>query len=370
MAHDVFISYSSKDKRIADALCAALEGQGIQCWIAPRNITYGSDYGEAIVDGINESRLMVLVFSSNANTSAHIKREVDRAVSKGLTIIPVRIEDVAPARALEYYISPLHWLDAVTPPIETHLHALAEKVKVILSKTETEQPVTATAVTEAARPGTARSVPSSVPTSRRFGMRAAIGGAVVALVLTTLLWVQPWRSGDTARDAGARQGQLDEQQRQEAARQAQLDQERRQEAAKAEEGRRAYEEAARRAEEATKRLEDARRAEEARQAKLLADQKRAQVPVVARVNRDVSRLDPPALKAAVEQKLRPRGLLKQSNADRWGVLVDVSSDGTITLTGVLHTTDERTETLRLAAEVPGVAGVKQRINVPQSWNAR
>ncbi len=82
MAHDVFISYSSKDQTAADALCATLEAHGIPCWIATRNITYGSDYGEAIVDGIHESRVMVLVFSSHANTSPHIKREVDRAVSK------------------------------------------------------------------------------------------------------------------------------------------------------------------------------------------------------------------------------------------------------------------------------------------------
>ena len=38
MAHDVFISHSSKDKPIADAICANLEGTGIRCWIAPRDI--------------------------------------------------------------------------------------------------------------------------------------------------------------------------------------------------------------------------------------------------------------------------------------------------------------------------------------------
>src|SRR6185436_5546378 len=139
MAHDVFISYSSKDKIAADALCATLEAHGILCWIAPRNISYGSDYGEAIVDGINESRVMVLVFSSHANTSPHIKREVDRAVSKSLTIIPIRIEDVAPTRALEYYISPVHWLDAVAPPLEPHLEALAGRIQILLAKRGVER---------------------------------------------------------------------------------------------------------------------------------------------------------------------------------------------------------------------------------------
>ena len=55
MAHDVFISYSSKDKLIADAACAILESKGIRCWIAPRDILPGADWGESIVDAL-ESR--------------------------------------------------------------------------------------------------------------------------------------------------------------------------------------------------------------------------------------------------------------------------------------------------------------------------
>ena len=52
MAHDVFISYSSKDKAVADAVCAGLEGRGIACWMAPRDIVPGVDWGAAIIDAI------------------------------------------------------------------------------------------------------------------------------------------------------------------------------------------------------------------------------------------------------------------------------------------------------------------------------
>lgn len=41
--HDVFISYASSDKPVADAVCAALEQRGIRCWIAPRDILPGLD---------------------------------------------------------------------------------------------------------------------------------------------------------------------------------------------------------------------------------------------------------------------------------------------------------------------------------------
>ena len=114
MVHDVFISYSSHDKPTADAACAALEAKGHRCWIAPRDVLPGMDYGEAIVDAIHACKVMVLVYSGSANTSPQIRREVERAVATGSAIIPFRIEDVPMSKSLEYYISSPHWLDALT----------------------------------------------------------------------------------------------------------------------------------------------------------------------------------------------------------------------------------------------------------------
>ena len=132
MAHDVFISYSSKDKPTADAVCATLEANAIRCWIAPRDVLPGTEWGGAIVDAIHNSQIMVMVFSSRANDSKHIKREVERAVNRGVVIIPFRIEEVFPSASLEYFIGNVHWLDALTTPLEQHLQALADKVRLLL----------------------------------------------------------------------------------------------------------------------------------------------------------------------------------------------------------------------------------------------
>jgi hypothetical protein len=132
-AFDVFVSYSTKDKLTADALCATFESNGLRCWIAPRDIMPGINWGEAIIKGIEQCRVMVLVFSAHANESSQVKREVERAVGKGLPVIPVRIEDVKPSRAMEYFISSQHWLDALTPPLEKHLQELARTVARLLA---------------------------------------------------------------------------------------------------------------------------------------------------------------------------------------------------------------------------------------------
>jgi hypothetical protein len=134
MAHDVFVSYASGDKTVADAVCAMLESHGIRVWIAPRDVLPGIHYGEAIIDAIHECRIMVLVFSSKANLSGHIPKEIERAVSQGITVMPLRIENVAPAKSLDYFIGSVHWLDALTPPLEFHLQRLAANVQTLLSR--------------------------------------------------------------------------------------------------------------------------------------------------------------------------------------------------------------------------------------------
>jgi hypothetical protein len=137
VAFDVFISYSSYDKVIADAACAALESANIRCWIAPRDISPGRNYGESIIDAIESAKVFVLILSGTANTSPQISREVERAVSKGLVIVPVRIEDVAPSRDLEYFISSPHWLDAFPPPRERYFGKLVESVQALLGAEKT-----------------------------------------------------------------------------------------------------------------------------------------------------------------------------------------------------------------------------------------
>jgi hypothetical protein len=125
---DVFVSHSKHDKPVADAVCHTLEANGLRCWIAPRDIAPGKMWSEAIIDGLESSKVFVLIFSANANQSGHVLREVERAVSKSLTIIPFRIEDVPPSRGLEYCISLPHWLDAMTPPLQQHINRLVHAV--------------------------------------------------------------------------------------------------------------------------------------------------------------------------------------------------------------------------------------------------
>ncbi|GEM_PF-2436570 len=108
----IFISYASVDKDIAFNLCDLLEKSGFLVFIAPRDISPGKDYAGEIIHGIDNSKMMLLLLSSNSNKSKHVIREVERAVKKDLILIPIRIEDIEPSKSLEYYCATSQWFDA------------------------------------------------------------------------------------------------------------------------------------------------------------------------------------------------------------------------------------------------------------------
>lgn len=110
--HDIFISYSSKDKPVADAVCRALEESGIPYWIAPRNAIPGIDYEEQIPPAIKSSQAMVLIFSANSNISKHVQSEVRIAFNAKKPIISFVIDSTQMSDGLDYYLGSSHWLVA------------------------------------------------------------------------------------------------------------------------------------------------------------------------------------------------------------------------------------------------------------------
>jgi hypothetical protein len=134
MAKDVFISYSSHDKSITNEVCEFIEKRGVACWIAPRDVTPGAVFDEAIIDAIETTQALVLILSGSANESPFVKNEVNRAFAKGKAIFTFRIEGVTPGKSLEFYLARHHWTDGFPPPLEEKLGHLANAILALLGK--------------------------------------------------------------------------------------------------------------------------------------------------------------------------------------------------------------------------------------------
>lgn len=127
----VFISYSSKNNLIANAVCRILEENNIACWIAPRDISPGVPWAGNIVNAIKKCSAMILIFSAESNKSSQVANEVDMAFSENKIIIPFVVEDTSMSDDLYYYLSRKHWLIAF-PNYQDELQSLVEAVSIII----------------------------------------------------------------------------------------------------------------------------------------------------------------------------------------------------------------------------------------------
>ena len=127
MQHRVFISHSSLDAQIAQAVCHYLEEAGIPCWIAPRDIRQ-PDWAAAIMDGIRGSDVFVVILSHNSIPSNEVMKEVAEATRVCDYILPFKIDGEALSDGMQYHLGPIHWLDAVTPPMEKRILELRDRI--------------------------------------------------------------------------------------------------------------------------------------------------------------------------------------------------------------------------------------------------
>ncbi len=170
----MFISYSSADRKTAERICSRLEEADLACWMAPRDIAPGADWGEAILRAIEGCEVMVLVLSAQANGSQQVRREVERAVHHARAIVPFRIERVDPSGSLEYYLSTQHWLDAFDPPLERNIDRLVQTVHSLVAQTDDAG-------------GGGQAPPRSRPWRRRRGGRlVALSAAGLLAILAAL----------------------------------------------------------------------------------------------------------------------------------------------------------------------------------------
>jgi hypothetical protein len=196
MARDIFISHSARDKTVADAVCAALEGAALRCWVAPRDVRPGHSFAGEITRAIRQSKVIVLIFSGHSNKSEQVLREVQLATDCHLPIVRFRIEDVTLTDDLTYFLATPHWLDALTPPLSKHIETLEIAVKELLGhsvEATAKDPVSAAPSADSiAKKGRAIVAEKS---STRWKLVAIAAVLVLAVIVAFIFFGQPARRG-------------------------------------------------------------------------------------------------------------------------------------------------------------------------------
>lgn len=170
----VFVSYEKHDAALAEDIVAFLEGQGIPCWIAPRDISSGEDYGGEITRAIRNASIVVLVGSDWTRESIHVRNEVGLAFREGLTIIPYCAGDCELGDSLDFFLATTHRVI----PTEEKSDDFAAIAELVRSKS-----------------GFLPSLAVNGKHSGRWRSTAVIALAVLAAAMLILWLVMPLRTG-------------------------------------------------------------------------------------------------------------------------------------------------------------------------------
>lgn len=132
MAYDIFLSYRRSDQKVARAVVAALEARGLKVWW-DQMIDGGEDWRDAIVAGLEASRVLVILFSDECNESKQLRKELAMADTLEKTVIPVLIEDTKPRGHFLYELSARNWIQ-IFPHAERRAGDLAAKLAADLNE--------------------------------------------------------------------------------------------------------------------------------------------------------------------------------------------------------------------------------------------
>lgn len=112
MGPDVFISYSSKEKKNAEQVKTVIETNGYSCWMAPESIPGGSSYAAEIESAIQNCKVMLVVLSKTAQESIWIPKEISSALGYKKIVVPFHIDESNLVNAFKFYLTDAQRIEA------------------------------------------------------------------------------------------------------------------------------------------------------------------------------------------------------------------------------------------------------------------
>lgn len=108
----VFISHDSDDAGRVAKYVKLLESHGVPCWIAPRDIPYGSNYAREIPIAIENCRCFIVFVSKLSQSSEEIEKEIEIANKFGKRIIPAKLDNCEFSGPYMYHLTNKQWFNA------------------------------------------------------------------------------------------------------------------------------------------------------------------------------------------------------------------------------------------------------------------
>lgn len=140
MKYDIFISYSTRDKERVLRTVRELKGKGYRIWMDEEGISSGEQFKKAIVDGLENSRMMLFFSSLHSNQSEWTEKEIGYADRLKKRIIPIKLDGSAYNKSVDFDLGNYDYIDfSASPNIPKAKEKLYSSLESIFGKKDTEE---------------------------------------------------------------------------------------------------------------------------------------------------------------------------------------------------------------------------------------
>ena len=109
---EVFVSYSSQDFEEVHGIVDRLREVGVSVWMDEGGIGAAALWSEAIVEAINDCKVLIMMVSGHSTSSPNVVKEVMLASESGKVILPVYLEEAEIPSRLKYQLTGIQHLEA------------------------------------------------------------------------------------------------------------------------------------------------------------------------------------------------------------------------------------------------------------------
>ena len=202
---DVFISYSHKDKSVAEKFARLIESNGMTVFW-DKQIPPGKTYDQFIKEQLDKSRCIVVLWSANSVVSDWVKEEASRGIVQ-TKLVPVLIEPIEPPlgfgriEAAELY----HWAGSTGDAgqqDQAELANLLQAITTMMASSSGSDAATSSASGQVGggtavgswkptKPVTQPAIPFGKPTADHKGKAIGIGALVAIVAVAAIAISRP-----------------------------------------------------------------------------------------------------------------------------------------------------------------------------------
>ena len=124
MSSEVFVSYSSQDHAQVSKIIEQLRKAGVSVWMDEGGIDAATLWSEAIVEAINDCKILIMMVSRHSTDSANVVKEVMLASESSKTILPVYLEPADIPTRLKYQLTGIQHSEAFSLSLEDLINEL------------------------------------------------------------------------------------------------------------------------------------------------------------------------------------------------------------------------------------------------------